>query len=42
VLEAEHLCMSLRDASTAGAITRTVALRGALARSQALQDRFLR
>jgi GTP cyclohydrolase I len=42
VLEAEHLCMSLRETSTAGAVTRTVALRGALARSQALQDRFLR
>jgi GTP cyclohydrolase I len=42
VLEAEHLCMTVRGPRATGAVTRTTALRGALARSAALQQQLLR
>jgi GTP cyclohydrolase I len=41
VLEAEHLCMSLRGVEAAGVTTRTTALRGELRLPGALRDRFL-
>jgi GTP cyclohydrolase I len=40
VLEAEHLCMSLRGVQAAGTITRTSAFRGALADPGPLRDAF--
>jgi GTP cyclohydrolase I len=40
VLEAEHLCMSLRGVQAAGTITRTSAFRGALADPGPLRDEF--
>jgi GTP cyclohydrolase I len=40
VLEAEHLCMSLRGVQAAGATTMTAAFRGELAGPGPLPDRF--
>ena len=40
VLEAEHLCMSLRGVQAAGTTTTTMAFRGALAVPGPLSDRF--
>jgi GTP cyclohydrolase I len=42
VLEAEHLCMSLRGVQAAGAVTRTEAFRGALRNPGPQRDRFAR
>jgi GTP cyclohydrolase IA len=41
VLEAEHLCMSLRGVQSAGAMTTTTALRGELRDDPRLRDEFL-
>ncbi len=41
VLEAEHLCMTLRGAQAAGSITTTSAFTGALVKDNALRRRFL-
>jgi GTP cyclohydrolase I len=42
VLEAEHLCMSLRGVQAAGAVTRTEAFRGTLREPGPQRDRFAR
>ncbi|MBX3094198.1 MAG: GTP cyclohydrolase I FolE [Cryobacterium sp.] len=42
VLEAEHLCMTLRGAQAAGAMTTTSAFTGVLAENAALRQRFHR
>jgi GTP cyclohydrolase I len=42
VLEAEHLCMSLRGVQAAGAVTRTEAFRGVLRQPGAMRERFAR
>jgi GTP cyclohydrolase I len=40
VLEAEHLCMSIRGVQAAGTLTRTSAFRGVLAEANGLRDPF--
>jgi len=40
VLEAEHLCMSIRGVQAAGTRTRTSAFRGVLTEQGGLRDRF--
>jgi GTP cyclohydrolase I len=40
VLEAEHLCMSLRGVQAAGTLTRTSAFRGVLDQPGPLRDQF--
>ena len=40
VLEAEHLCMSIRGVQAAGTLTRTSAFRGILAEPGGLRDGF--
>lgn len=41
IVEAEHLCMSLRGAQKPGALTRTSALRGAIRDARATREEFL-
>lgn len=41
VLEAEHMCMTLRGAQAAGSITTTSTFKGALTKDSALRRRFL-
>jgi len=41
-LRAEHLCMSLRGARAAGAVTTTTARRGVIADDPARRDEWLR
>jgi GTP cyclohydrolase I len=40
VLQAEHLCMTLRGAQAAGTTTKTAAFRGVLSRPGSFRDRF--
>ena len=42
VVEAEHMCMSMRGIKKPGSITQTVATRGAFAENDRLQNKFFK
>lgn len=42
VVEAEHMCMSMRGIKKPGSITQTIATRGQFAESERLQNRFFK